>query len=196
MASREDSFGGRAGDVVARAVSPAGLITGVLLAVLLAAAVFVSAKTGSTQLAPIAGAIIGAGFLARAAVDAYEAKWSAGRSVPFAEFMPVALRYLALYAVLFIPLVFVGWRPEIAASPSPAGLLIFLLYISCMPGWDHERWWWREASPLFSLPEHRFFCWVSCAVNLRDRCGRRSRERGSSRRCRFRAARQPLSRRP
>lgn len=140
MGSRDDSFGGRSGDVVGRAISPFALITGIALALLVGVSGWGLRKAGLEKLAPVAAAVIVAGFLARAAVDAWDARWSAGRGVPFADFVPVALRYLTLQAILVVPLAIVGWRPELLVplivrgpdqSPPVAGILIVALYAAC-----------------------------------------------------------------
>jgi len=141
MASREDSFGGRAGDAVIRAVSPAALITGVLFTLAVALVGFFCVKIGLEKAVPLLAAFLVAAFLAHAAVDAYEAKWRAGRRVSSADSVPVALRYLLLYAVLIVPVVIVGWKPELVASllvPSPEGgrpiksFLVLALYAACI----------------------------------------------------------------
>jgi len=133
--AHEDSFGGRAGDVVARAVSPAALVTGLVAGFSVAAVVWICFKAGIEQLAPGLSSVVFAGFIARAAVDRRDARWRGARGVPFADYAPVALQYLLLNVILLLPMLLVGWHPDLIRAlislreESGPALTLLLFYV-------------------------------------------------------------------
>jgi len=137
-----DSFGGRAGDVVARAVSPAALVTGMVAGFSVAAVVWICFQADIEHLAPGLTSIVIAGFIARAAVDRRDARWRGARGVPFADYAPVALQYLLLNVILLLPMLLVGWQPDLMralislheeSGPALTLLLFYVLVIFIAP---------------------------------------------------------------
>ena len=140
--AHEDSFGGRAGDVVAQAVSPAALVIGLVAGFSVAAVVWICFKAGIEQLAPGLTSVVFAGFIARAAVDRRDARWRGARGVPFADYAPVALQYLLLNVILLLPMLLVGWHPDLIralislreeSGPALTLLLFYVLVIFIAP---------------------------------------------------------------
>jgi hypothetical protein len=140
--AHEDSFGGRAGDVVARAVSPAALVTGLVAGISVAAVVWICFKAGIEQVAPGLTSVVLAGFIARAAVERRDARWRGARGVPFADYAPVALQYLLLNIILLLPMLLVGWHPDLIralislreeSGPALTLLLFYVLVIFIAP---------------------------------------------------------------
>jgi len=140
--AHEDSFGGRAGDVVAQAVSPAALVIGLVAGFSVAAVVWICFKAGIEQLAPGLTSVVFAGFIARAAVDRRDGRWRGARGVPFADYAPVALQYLLLNVILLLPMLLVGWHPDLIralislreeSGPALTLLLFYVLVIFIAP---------------------------------------------------------------
>lgn len=140
--AHDESFGGRAGDVVTRALSPAALITGLVAGISVGAVVWICFKANVAHFAPGLTSMVFAGFIARAAVERYDRRWRGARNVPFLDFAPVALQYLLLNVILILPLLMIGWHPDIVpalvelrgdAGPALALILFYIALLLLAP---------------------------------------------------------------
>lgn len=127
------SFGGRAGDILARTFSIFSILTGVAFTGALLLTNRLSETLAPTAL-PILAQAVTSLFLAHFAIDGYSDRWRlAGKVEPLTELLTVAARYFVLCSIWMIPLLLLGANPATAASITgskgapPYVLLAFLL---------------------------------------------------------------------
>lgn len=132
MARTGTLFGGVAGDMLSRTVSPGSVFTGVLF-LLTVAAIAATAQRLESDLLLVAGLqFLVSAFVAHFAVEGYSDQWErAGRPIPPTQVGAVALRYMVLSIVLLAPLLTVARSRDatMALVTTPrAGALLLLVY--------------------------------------------------------------------
>jgi hypothetical protein len=133
MARTGTLFGGVAGEMLSRTVSPGSVFTGVLF-LLAVGALGATAERVGRDLLLVGGLLfVVSFFLAHFAVEGSTDQWErAGRSIPPTAVGAVALRYLVLSIVVLAPMLFVAQSraAALALVTTPrAGAILALIYV-------------------------------------------------------------------
>ena len=132
MARTGTLFGGVAGEMLSRTVSPGSVFTGVVYLLAVGALGATAARVGSDLLLVGGLLFVVSFFLAHFAVEGYSDQWErAGRPIPPTQVGAVALRYMALSIVLLAPILIVTRSRDAAmallAAPR-AGAVLLMIY--------------------------------------------------------------------
>ncbi len=132
MAWTGTRFGGGAGEMLSRTVSPGSVFTGVVFLLAVAAIATTGQRLGSEFVSVVVLQFLVSFFLAHFAVEGYSDEWErAGRPIPPTQVGAVALRYMALWIVLLAPILIAARSRDAAmallATPR-AGAVLLMIY--------------------------------------------------------------------
>src|SRR5437667_4860150 len=140
MARTGTPFGGLAGEMLSRTMSPGAIFTGVIFLVAVGALGTMAPRIGNDLVVIVAAQFLASFFLAHFTVEGYSDQWErAGRPIPPAQTGVVALRYMLLTILIVAPLLIIlrsrnaALAMLLASKASVIGVIVYLLVIAASP---------------------------------------------------------------
>ena len=140
MARTGTPFGGLAGEMLSRTISPGAIFTGVIFLVAIGTLGEVAPRIGNDLIVLAAAQFLVSFFLAHFTVEGYSDEWErSGRPIPPTQVGAVALRYIALAIMVLTPLLVVLRSRDTAlamllsSKASAIAVLVYVLLIMASP---------------------------------------------------------------